>query len=298
MHARANQHVTTSKDRAWASQRQRVTVKPPDALLLGSVAFLVALGLVMVFSASSATAYADYHDTAHYLKRQVVYLIVGLVVAYGVYRLDYRKLRGIAPGVVAVSFVLLVVTLIPHVGFAAGARRAVLSVPARPPARLSRPVEGRAEHRLPHRAVAARARQRRPVRPRPRRLTPEILLPADAAHRLHLRGDRRRAGHARLHRGDRPVPAVRRPRHHARDPSARPLRNAARARLHVHDRDPSVHQHRRRHVVVAGHRRPAPLHVVRRHLTRRLPDRRRPHRQHHPPPPCVRSQPWHSSSSS
>ncbi len=130
MHARANQHVTTSKDRAWASQRQRVTVKPPDALLLGSVAFLVALGLVMVFSASSATAYADYHDTAHYLKRQVVYLIVGLVVAYGVYRLDYRKLRGIAPGVVAVSFVLLVVTLIPHVGFAAGGSRRWLGLHA------------------------------------------------------------------------------------------------------------------------------------------------------------------------
>ena len=103
--------------------RLRVTLKPPDAVLLFPVAFLVALGLVMVFSASSATAYADFHDTAHYLKRQVAYLIVGLGLAYGAYRVDYRKLRTLAPAVVAVTFVLLILTLVPHVGFAAGGSR-------------------------------------------------------------------------------------------------------------------------------------------------------------------------------
>jgi cell division protein FtsW len=122
--------VRSTKGEPWASGRHRVALKPPDALLLGSVAFLVALGLVMVFSASSATAYADYHDTAHYIKRQVAYLVVGLVVAYGVYRLDYRKLRGIAPAVVGVAFVLLVLTLIPHVGFAAGGSRRWLGMHA------------------------------------------------------------------------------------------------------------------------------------------------------------------------
>jgi cell division protein FtsW len=101
----------------------RATLKPPDPLLLGAVAFLIVLGLTMVFSASSATAYADYHDTAHYLKRQVAYLIVGLVVAYVAYRVDYHKLRGLAPGLVIATFLLLVLTLIPHIGFAAGGSR-------------------------------------------------------------------------------------------------------------------------------------------------------------------------------
>ena len=36
-----------------------------------------AIGLVMVFSASSATAYATYHDTAYFLKRQAAWLGVG-----------------------------------------------------------------------------------------------------------------------------------------------------------------------------------------------------------------------------
>jgi cell division protein FtsW len=99
---------------------RRAALRPPDALLLGSVAFLLALGLVMVFSASSATAYSAYHDTAYFLKRQVAFLLVGLVVAYAAYRVDYRKLRTIAPAVVILTFLLLAVTLVPHVGFASG----------------------------------------------------------------------------------------------------------------------------------------------------------------------------------
>ncbi|HZY96034.1 MAG TPA: putative lipid II flippase FtsW, partial [Candidatus Cybelea sp.] len=101
----------------------REALKPPDALLLGSIAFLVALGLVMVYSASSAWAYMYHHDTAYYLKRQVAYFAVGMVIAYAAYRVDYRKLRTTAPALVIVSFVLLVLTLIPHVGFATGGAR-------------------------------------------------------------------------------------------------------------------------------------------------------------------------------
>lgn len=98
-------------------------LKPPDALLLGSVAFLVAFGLVMVFSASSATAYQTFHDTAYFVKRQVVYLFVGLVFAYAAYRADYRKLKRFAPAVAFVTIALLVLTLLPNVGFATGGAR-------------------------------------------------------------------------------------------------------------------------------------------------------------------------------
>ena len=103
--------------------RLRTARKPPDALLLGSVAFLVALGLVMVFSASSATAYQSFHDTAYFLKRQVVYLGVGLALAYAAYRLDYRKLKQVAVPLTFLTIGLLLLTLIPHVGFATGGAR-------------------------------------------------------------------------------------------------------------------------------------------------------------------------------
>jgi len=104
--------------------------RPADPLLLGSVAFLIALGLVMVFSASSAIAYTTYHDTAYYLKHQLAYLAVGLVFAYAAYRVDYRKLKTIAPGLVVATAILLVVTLIPHVGLVSGGARRWLGLRA------------------------------------------------------------------------------------------------------------------------------------------------------------------------
>jgi cell division protein FtsW len=97
---------------------------PPDTLLFGAVASLVAIGLVMIFSASSAQAYADTHDTAYYVKHQVIYLLVGLVVAYAAYRIDYRKLRAAAPYVLLLCMFALVAVLVPHIGVVVnGARR-------------------------------------------------------------------------------------------------------------------------------------------------------------------------------
>jgi cell division protein FtsW len=118
-----NAAVTAGRPRQRAPQATVRALRPADPVLLGSIACLVALGLVMVFSASSAIAYATYHDTAYYLKRQLVYLVVGLVLAYAAYRVDYPKLKKIAPGLVVVTAILLVATLIPHVGFVSGGAR-------------------------------------------------------------------------------------------------------------------------------------------------------------------------------
>lgn len=93
-------------------------------MLFAAVASLVAIGLVMIFSASSAQAYADHHDTAYYVKHQVIYLIVGLVLAYGAYRVDYRKLRAFAPYALVLCMLGLVAVLVPHAGVIVnGARR-------------------------------------------------------------------------------------------------------------------------------------------------------------------------------
>jgi len=100
------------------------TSAPPDTLLFASVATLVAIGLVMIFSASSAVAYALHHDTAFYFKRQLIWLVVGLLCAYGAYRIDYHVLKRAAPYVLVVSILSLIVVLVPHVGVVVnGARR-------------------------------------------------------------------------------------------------------------------------------------------------------------------------------
>lgn len=92
----------------------------PDTVLVGAIAALVTIGLVMIFSASSAYAVALQHDAGYFLKRQLVWLVVALVVAYVAYRIDYRKLRGVAPWALGLSMVCLALVLVPHVGVIAG----------------------------------------------------------------------------------------------------------------------------------------------------------------------------------
>jgi cell division protein FtsW len=110
--------------KATPAGRRSYIAKPPDTLLFFSVASLVAIGLVMIFSASSAVALVEHHDVAYYAKRQIVWLVVGLVIAYGAYRLDYRRLKRWAPYLLIFSILSLLAVLVPHVGFAVnGARR-------------------------------------------------------------------------------------------------------------------------------------------------------------------------------
>ena len=97
---------------------------PLDIWLFTAVAALVAIGLVMVFSASSATAYADHGDIAYYVKRQFVWLVVGLAGAFFLYRVDYTRLRAVAPWLLLAATVGLLLVFVPHVGFGVnGGRR-------------------------------------------------------------------------------------------------------------------------------------------------------------------------------
>jgi cell division protein FtsW len=124
-----------SGERARAGRRPSTVLgarrlAPPDTVLLAAIAALVAIGLIMIYSASSATAYATYRDTAYYLKRQLLWLAVALVCGFVAYRIDYRALRRIAPAGIALAFVALVGVLVPHVGQLSGGSRRWLGVRA------------------------------------------------------------------------------------------------------------------------------------------------------------------------
>ena len=98
--------------------------RPPDAALLAVTAVLTAIGIVMVFSASSAVAYTQYHDAAYYLKRELLWAVVGAGALVLGMRLDYQKLRPLAPWIFAVAVILLGAVLVPSLGsIEGGARR-------------------------------------------------------------------------------------------------------------------------------------------------------------------------------
>ena len=90
---------------------------------------LVAFGLVMVYSATSASAALQNGDPAYFLKRQAGYALLGLVLLAAASRIDYRVLRGLAPVLVVSSLALLLGVLV--VGQAVnGARRWIPVGPA------------------------------------------------------------------------------------------------------------------------------------------------------------------------
>jgi cell division protein FtsW len=94
-----------------------------EARLLLLVSFaLVAFGLVMVYSATSASAALQNGDPAYYVKRQAIYAGLGLVLMFMLARLRFAALRRLAPTLVVTSLVLLAAVLV--VGQAVnGARR-------------------------------------------------------------------------------------------------------------------------------------------------------------------------------
>ena len=73
---------------------------------------LVAFGLVMVYSATSAAATLGGGDAGYYLKRQGIYALVGLVLLVVASRSDFRRLRDLAPGLVVASLVLCLAVLV------------------------------------------------------------------------------------------------------------------------------------------------------------------------------------------
>jgi cell division protein FtsW len=90
---------------------------------------LVAFGLVMVYSATSAAAAVGGNDPSYYLKRQGIYAALGIVLMVVAQRWDYRRLRALSPLLVVGSLGMLAAVLVigPAVN---GARRWISVGPA------------------------------------------------------------------------------------------------------------------------------------------------------------------------
>ncbi len=90
---------------------------------------LVAFGLVMVYSATSASAALGNGDPMSYLKRQAVYALIGVVLMTFASRFDYHRLRFVAPPLLLAALVLCVAVLVagPAIN---GARRWFIVGPA------------------------------------------------------------------------------------------------------------------------------------------------------------------------
>jgi cell division protein FtsW len=97
--------------------------------LLIAVVALVAIGVVMVYSASSVRSYISTSDPGSQGFQQGIWAAIGLVLMVGASRVDFRVLRSAAIPVFVVTLVLLAVVLVPGIGISANGSRRWLSLP-------------------------------------------------------------------------------------------------------------------------------------------------------------------------
>jgi cell division protein FtsW len=95
-----------------------------DRWLLMVTLLLMGAGLVMVFSASQALAYVQHRSPYFYFERQALWMVLGSVALVALSRVDYHRLRALAPLGAAICVVLMLLVLIPSIGIRVnGARR-------------------------------------------------------------------------------------------------------------------------------------------------------------------------------
>jgi cell division protein FtsW len=84
------------------------------------VALLCGIGLMMVLSASSVIALRDYGGSWIFFQRQAMWVLVGVLAMGLAARLDYHVWQRMAIPLLALSFALLALVLVPGVGLSAG----------------------------------------------------------------------------------------------------------------------------------------------------------------------------------
>jgi cell division protein FtsW len=99
-----------------------------DSLLFLSTILLLVIGVVMVYSASAVIAFHDFGDAFYYLKRQLIFAVLGIAAMIVTMNTDYQIWRKAAKPGLILGFILLVIVLIPGIGVVRGGARSWLGI--------------------------------------------------------------------------------------------------------------------------------------------------------------------------
>ena len=91
-----------------------------DVTLLFAVLFLVGIGIVMVYSASSALALKKFGSDAYFLKKQALFAFVGVVVLVVCGHIPFKLYRPLTYPLLIVTVVLLIAIHVTNFGHEAG----------------------------------------------------------------------------------------------------------------------------------------------------------------------------------
>ncbi|ART76258.1 stage V sporulation protein E [Sutcliffiella horikoshii] len=102
----------------------------PDIILILTTLTLLAVGLIMVYSASAVWADYKFEDTFFFAKRQMLFAGLGVVAMFFIMNVDYWTWRTWSKLIILVCFFLLVIVLIPGVGMERNGSRSWIGVGA------------------------------------------------------------------------------------------------------------------------------------------------------------------------
>lgn len=103
---------------------KRLFIKNKFFLPLITIPIILSLvGLIFIFEASAVGSVKEFGDSLHYLKSQIVWIFLAITLMIIFSLTDYRKLYLLSFFSLIATIILLVVVLIPGIGFKAGGAR-------------------------------------------------------------------------------------------------------------------------------------------------------------------------------
>ena len=117
-----------ARQRLYRRTRQSI-VHGFDPVLTAVVGLLLFVGTLLVWAATRDWYTRNGLDGQYYLKRHIINILIGLVLAYGVTVIDYRLLRAYTPFLWGAGVLGLVVVLIPGLGSEINGAKAWIALP-------------------------------------------------------------------------------------------------------------------------------------------------------------------------
>lgn len=107
----------------------KFTTQPFDFILCIVIFILLALGIVMVLSASAPSALAESGKTYSYAGRQLMFGILGIVMMFIISKIDYHILKKFYWPIYFASWIILLLVMVPGLGVAAGGAKRWVAIP-------------------------------------------------------------------------------------------------------------------------------------------------------------------------
>jgi len=117
-----------ARQRLYKRNRQSL-VHGFDPVLTAVVGLLLFLGTLLVWAATRDWYTRNGLDGQYYLKRHIINIMIGLVLAYGTTVIDYRLLRAYTPFLWGAGVLGLIIVLIPGLGSEVNGAKAWIALP-------------------------------------------------------------------------------------------------------------------------------------------------------------------------